>query len=450
MMDHSVIKNSGGDFSAPSPTVIKVIGCGGGGSNAVNRMIEAKIKGVEFVALNTDLQALGKSIAEVKIPIGQKLTQGLGAGGDPAIGANAAEEDKEAITRALNGANMVFVTAGMGGGTGTGSAPVVARIAKEMGALTIGIVTTPFAREGERRMNLAREGIKKLREAVDSIIIIPNEKITKIYGNGISFMEQYRLADDQLRQSIEGVSTIITEYGYPNIDFADVTAAMKNQGTAIFGIGVASGENRAVDAATSAINNPLLEDTNIDGAQHFIIFIRAGNSFTLNESDEIAKIVCASAAENYELKSGIIPDESMGDEISVTVIATGFNQKNGYDKTVAAKKEVNPVKDPNVVDYDEFDGILTGSKKGNAPIIDEDFSDEGFFDTRSAPKADIYEEPVTQRRTGSLGDALSASEKSSLLDGINVPDEFLGNSDLEVPACWRKTQGLTTDIDLSE
>lgn len=364
-MEFEVVNNSGSNLGNSNPTVIKVVGCGGGGSNAVNRMIEANIENVEFIALNTDLQALGKSVATNRIAIGQKITQGLGCGGDPTIGEKAAEEDKEAITNILRGANMVFVTAGMGGGTGTGSAPVVAKIARELGALTVGIVTTPFSWEGKRRMDLAEEGLKKLQEAVDSVIVIPNRKICEVFGNGLSFVEQYRAADDLLRQSIEGMSTIITRYGTPNIDFADVRAAMKGQGTAIFGIGVASGENRAVEAATKAINNPLLEDTNIDGAKHFLINVCASSDFQLNELEEISGIVCASADKNYDLKPGIVVDPAMGDQISVTVIATGFNGLGNVPEEVVEMprpvEEKKPV-DTNTISADDFTKLLGGEK----------------------------------------------------------------------------------------
>ena len=380
-MEFEVVNNSGSDLGGSNPTVIKVVGCGGGGSNAVNRMIEANIENVEFIAMNTDLQALGKSVAANRIAIGQKITQGLGCGGDPSIGEKAAEEDKEAITNILRGAHMVFVTAGMGGGTGTGSAPVVAKIARELGALTVGIVTTPFSWEGKRRMDLAEEGLKKLQEAVDSVIVIPNRKICEVFGNGLSFVEQYRAADDLLRQSIEGMSTIITRYGTPNIDFADVRAAMKGQGTAIFGIGKASGENRAVEAATKAINNPLLEDTNIDGAKHFLINVCASSDFQLNELEEISGIVCASADKNYDLKPGIVVDSSMGDEISVTVIATGFNGiGNVQEETVEIQRPVEEKKpvDTNTISSDDFAKLLAGDRNASAaetPVLfnmDED------------------------------------------------------------------------------
>lgn len=417
-MDFEVVNSQETDLSVVSPTVIKVVGCGGGGSNAVNRMIEANIQNVEFIALNTDLQALNKSIAQNRIAIGQKITQGLGCGGDPTIGEKAAEEDKEVITNILKGSNMVFVTAGMGGGTGTGSAPVVARIAKEMGALTVGIVTTPFSWEGKRRMDLALEGLKKLQDAVDSVIVIPNRKICEVFGETLSFVEQYRAADDLLRQSIEGMSTIITKYGTPNIDFADVRAAMKGQGTAIFGIGVASGENRAVDAATMAINNPLLEDTNIDGAKHFLINVCASKDFKLNELEEISKIVCASASKNYDLKPGIVVDESMGENISVTVIATGFNGmgvQQDEEEIAAPVEETNPV-DTNTISAQDFDAILTGKSS--------DFENDtpGLFDNIDAPAEE----------------AESPSQYAASFKKVGVPAGSIDMNDVNIPAVMRK------------
>lgn len=388
-MDFEVVSNVGSDLNVASPTVIKVVGCGGGGSNAVNRMVEAEIKSVDFIALNTDLQALEKSIAKNRLAIGQKITQGLGAGGDPSIGQKAAEEDKDAIANILKGANMVFVTAGMGGGTGTGSVPVVANIAKSLGALTVGIVTTPFQWEGPQRMRLALDGIQKLREAADSVIVIPNAKIVEVFKENKSFKEQLRAADDLLRQSIEGMSTIITKHGTPNIDFADVRAAMKGQGTAIFGIGTASGENRAVEAASQAINNPMLEDTRIDGAKHFLINVCASSDFSLNELDEISNIICASADPNYDLKPGVVTDDTMDDRISVTVIATGFGN-DGKSKNEEVAEENNEVQelqqpqDENTVSSDEWDKIMHPNVNQN-----ENQENNDAFSNSSADENDV-------------------------------------------------------------
>lgn len=425
-MEIEVINEQGSNLSNENPTVIKVVGCGGGGSNAVNRMIEANIQNVDFIALNTDLQALNKSVAEKRLAIGQKLTQGLGCGGDPSIGEKAAEEDKEAITNALRGANMVFVTAGMGGGTGTGSAPVVARIARDLGALTVGIVTTPFTWEGKRRMELAQEGLKKLQDAVDSVIVIPNRKICEVFGEGLSFVEQYRAADDLLRQSIEGMSTIITKYGIPNIDFADVRAAMQGQGTAIFGIGVASGENRAVDAAQMAINNPLLEDTNIDGAKHFLINVCASSSFKLNELEEISGIVCASASKNYDLKPGVVVDESMGENISVTVIVTGFTGSGSHEEEVQPVQEQEKKLDNgNTISASAFDSLLSGAKPDDNPGLFDGLQEEEET-SRPAENPNAYVSSFTKVRTAS--------------------DSAVDMNDVSTPACLRRNRELRRDI----
>ncbi len=421
MMEVEVVNDEGSDLSEGFSAVIKVVGCGGGGSNAVNRMIEASIKGVEFIALNTDKQALGHSKAATRLAIGQKLTQGLGAGGDPEIGEKAAQEDKEKISNILKGAKMVFVTAGMGGGTGTGSAPIVASIAKEMGALTVGVVTTPFAREGKQRMQLAMEGIKRLRESVDSVIVIPNEKIVKVFGENISYIEQYRLADDILRQGIEGISRIITDYSFPNIDFADVRTAMEGQGAAIFGIGEASGENRAVEAASKAINNPLLEDFSFDGAKHFVIQVRASQNFSQKELDEISNIVCASANPNYTLKDGIVQDENLGDAISVTVIATGFDNSadSEYQVDEFSEQQVEPVAvDSNVISSDEFSSILVGNASSST------YTDApSLFDSNEEKIVEKQQVPLTSQGTfrpvGRTGEQPQHSPAKS--DDLSVP-----------------------------
>jgi len=442
-MEFEVVNNQGSSLSVASPTVIKVVGCGGGGSNAVNRMIEAEIKNVEFIALNTDLQALSTSVAPNKLAIGQKLTQGLGAGGDPSIGEKAAEEDKEAIQNILKGANMVFVTAGLGGGTGTGSAPVVARIAKEIGALAVGIVTTPFDWEGDMRMNLAKEGLKKLKESVDSVIVIPNSKICEVFdgqAKQMGFRQQYLAADDLLRQSIEGMSTIITEYGTPNIDFADVRAAMKGQGTALFGIGKASGQNRSTEAATRAINNPLLEDTKIDGAKHFLVNVRASSDFSLNELKEISNIVSASAAPGFDLKPGIVLDESMGDEISVTVIATGFDEGGKTEVVISQMEEAavsQPVQDRNTVSFDEFDSLLNpGKTNSETPEL---FTSRDFAQPEQIDSMPKNVEPAAY--SSGFGSPRGRFNSGFAPSNSNNVDR----NDINTPACMRKN-GLSKSI----
>ncbi len=318
------------DESISDPTVIKVIGVGGGGSNAVNRMIENGLKKVDFVAINTDVQALKLSKAQVKLPIGSKLTGGLGAGGVPDIGEKAAQENREDIENLLRGADMVFITAGMGGGTGTGAAPIVAQIARETGALTVAVVTKPFDFEGRRKMQLAEEGIKNLREAVDTLITIPNQYLLKIVEKRTPIREAFLMADDVLRQGVQGISEVITITGEINIDFADVRTIMKGRGDALMGIGVGTGENRAVDAATNAINNPLLEDARIEGAKGILINITGGEDLSLSEYDEVIKIVTANADEDALIIPGQTINPLMEDQVQVTVVATGFKSNQEF------------------------------------------------------------------------------------------------------------------------
>lgn len=319
------------DEKVACPTVIKVIGAGGCGGNAVNRMIQAGIRNVDFIAVNTDLQALSRSMAPQKLGIGSKVTGGLGAGGKPEVGQMAAEESKEALTELLRGSNMVFITAGMGGGTGTGAAPVIASIAKELGALTVAVVTKPFDFEGNVKITYAEEGIKKLRENVDALIVVPSQNLLKIVDKHTSIKEAFRIADDVLRQGVQGISDVITQSGGINCDFADIRTIMQDKGDAILGIGTGTGDNRAVDAATAAINNPLLEDMHIEGARNILINITAGDDLSLVETTEIANMIKSTADPNVFFKYGVVTDPNMQDQISVTVIATGFPEENEED-----------------------------------------------------------------------------------------------------------------------
>ncbi len=303
---------------------IKVIGVGGGGGNAVNRMIAAKLEGVEFMVVNTDLQALQASQAPVKIQIGAKLTKGLGAGANPEIGRRAALEDTEKVIDALEGADMVFITAGLGGGTGTGGAPIVAGLARELGALTVAVVTKPFAFEGKRRMTQAEQGLAELSEAVDTVICIPNERLLQFVDKGTSFFEAFRIADDILRQGVQGISDIITITGIINRDFADIKTVMEGAGYAVMGTAAATGQNRAVDATNRAISSPLLEDASINGAQAILFNITGSSKLTLHEVHEASTIVEKAAAENANIIIGAVLDESMKDAVKVTVIATGI------------------------------------------------------------------------------------------------------------------------------
>lgn len=304
--------------------VIKVVGVGGGGSNAVNRMIEAGVSGVEFITLNTDLQALDQALAPTRLQIGEALTKGLGVGGNPEVGRNAAEESRQDIKKLLEGSDMVFITAGMGGGTGTGAAPVIAEIARDIGALTVGVVTKPFSFEGPRRLRLAEEGIAGLKCKVDTSIVIPNDRLLTVAERRAKLTEAFRMADDVLRQGVQGVSDIITIPGLINVDFADVKAIMSNAGTAIMGIGIAAGDSRAVEAAEQAIASPLLESS-IEGARGVLLNISAGGDLTLDEVYEAANVVHRAAdTEDSFIIMGCVIDESLQDEVRVTVLATGF------------------------------------------------------------------------------------------------------------------------------
>ena len=307
------------DNSVNSGAIIKVIGVGGGGGNAVNRMIEENVKGVEFIVVNTDVQALRASKAETVIQLGPKFTRGLGAGSQPEVGQKAAEESEEAIRESLEGADMVFITAGMGGGTGTGAAPIVARIAKEIGALTVGVVTRPFTFEGPKRGRYAAEGIAKLKENVDTLLIISNNRLLEIVDKKTPMLQAFREADNVLRQGVQGISDLITAPGYVNLDFADVKTVMANQGTALMGIGVASGEERVVEATKRAISSPLLE-TSIDGAEQVLLNITGGLDMTLFEAQDAADIVAHAASGDVNIILGTSINEELGDEIRVTLL----------------------------------------------------------------------------------------------------------------------------------
>ena len=302
---------------------IKVIGVGGGGNNAVNRMVDNQIKGVQFLAVNTENQVLELSKADVTIQIGEKVTKGLGAGANPQIGEEAAQESREEITKALEGADMVFVTAGMGGGTGTGAAPIVAECAKEVGALTVGVVTKPFAFEGKRRRAAAEKGIEFLTQKVDTIIVIPNDKLLQVVDKKCSVSDAFSKADEVIRQGIKGISDLIQIPGLINLDFADVKTIMTNQGEALMGIGEGTGENRAADAAKMAINSPLLE-TSIDGAKGILLNISGSSELGIFEVNEAAQIISDAADPDANIIFGSVIDESLGDKVQVTVVATGF------------------------------------------------------------------------------------------------------------------------------
>ena len=333
------------DTAAAQGAVIKVIGVGGGGGNAINRMIDEGVAGVEFIAANTDVQALSSTKAETVIQLGPKLTRGLGAGGRPEVGRKAAEESEEALTEAVSGADMVFITAGMGGGSGTGAAPVIARIAKDLGALTVGVVTRPFGFEGSKRGQYAVEGINELREHVDTLLIISNNNLLEIVDKKTPLLEALSEADNVLRQGVQGITDLITNPGLINLDFADVKTVMANKGNALMGIGIGSGEERVVEAARKAIYSPLLETT-IDGAEDVIVNVTGGLDLTLIEAEEASEIVNQAAGQGVNIWLGTSIDENMKDEIRVTVVATGVRQERvekvvGSPVKQAARREAS-------------------------------------------------------------------------------------------------------------
>jgi cell division protein FtsZ len=352
---------------------IRVVGVGGGGCNAVNRMIRAKVEGVEFIAANTDLQALKLSQAPMKLQLGAKLTKGLGAGANPEVGRKAALEDTEKIIEAMEGSDMVFITTGLGGGTGSGAAPVVASLATELGALTVAVVTKPFAFEGKRRMLQAEQALAELVGCVDTVIVIPNERLMETVERGTSFFEAFRIADDILRQAVQGISDIITVPGIINRDFADVKAIMHGQGYAVMGTAVASGSNRAIDAANRAINSPLLEDNSIQGAQGILINVCGSSSLSLHEIHEASSIIQKAAHENANIIFGAVLDEAMKESVKITVIAAGFRevgrkptqQKPSYlPKTWKSGREQHP------------DNILREAHRPQTEIIQEVQTDD--------------------------------------------------------------------------
>lgn len=365
---------------------IKVIGVGGGGSNAVNTMINADVKGVEFIVANTDVQALATSKAETRIQLGPKLTRGLGAGSNPDVGAKAAEESEEAITEALEGADMVFVTAGMGGGTGNGAAPIVAKIAKDQGALTVGVVTKPFSFEGPRRVKYADQGVAQLKENVDTLIVISNNQLLEMVDKKTPMMDAFKEADNVLRQGVQGISDLITSPGYVNLDFADVKTTMQDQGSALMGVGTANGENRTAEATKKAISSPLLE-VSIDGAEQVLLNITGGPDLSLFEAQDASDIVSQAATSDVNIIFGTSIDESLGDEVRVTVIATGIDKKRADEgrlasrRTRTARPQTNNVARPHAIDRNKSNADSSKSKSTsqNDPL--------GNWDIRKQPAA---------------------------------------------------------------
>lgn len=367
------------DNNINNGAVIKVIGVGGGGGNAVNRMIDENVKGVEFIAANTDVQALKNSKAETVIQLGPKYTRGLGAGSQPEVGQKSAEESEQILADSLQGADMIFITAGMGGGTGTGAAPVVAKIAKELGALTVGVVTRPFSFEGPKRGRFAAEGIALLKENVDTLLIISNNRLLEVVDKKTPMLEAFREADNVLRQGVQGISDLITAPGYVNLDFADVKTVMENQGTALMGIGVASGEERVIEATKKAISSPLLE-TSIDGAEQVLLNITGGLDMTLFEAQDASDIVTAAASGDVNIILGTSINEDLGDEIRVTVIATGIDPSKKDRRPARAanrqNQQIQAVQQAPVLDMEQ-------AKTTQAPApAQEDTSAFGDWDIR--------------------------------------------------------------------
>ena len=409
------------DTAAAQGAVIKVIGVGGGGGNAINRMVDEGVTGVEFIAENTDVQALSSTKAETVIQLGPKLTRGLGAGGQPEVGRKAAEESEETLTAAISGADMVFITAGMGGGSGTGAAPVIARIAKDLGALTVGVVTRPFGFEGSKRGQFAVEGINQLREHVDTLLIISNNNLLEIVDKKTPLLEALSEADNVLRQGVQGITDLITNPGLINLDFADVKTVMANKGNALMGIGIGSGEERVVEAARKAIYSPLLETT-IDGAEDVIVNVTGGLDLTLIEAEEASEIVNQAAGQGVNIWLGTSIDESMRDEIRVTVVATGVRQDRvekvvGHaPKQVVRHEQVSPSYTRN---YDRhYDMAETAEIPSPAPRRTETSKKSAFGDW------DLRRETIV-RPTDSLVSPVERFEAPSLEeDELETPPFF--------------------------
>jgi len=413
--------------------VIKVIGVGGAGNNAVNRMIAEGVQGVEFIVANTDTQALRNSEAETKIQLGPKLTKGLGAGPLPDIGLKAAEESEEQIREALVGADLIFVTAGMGGGTGTGAAPVVARIAKELGALTVGVVTRPFSFEGPKRGRFAAEGVAQLKANVDTLVTISNNRLLEIVDKKTPMLEAFREADNVLRQGVQGISDLITAPGYVNLDFADVKTVMKDQGSALMGIGVASGENRTAEATKKAISSPLLE-VSIDGAEQILLNITGGADLTLFEAQDASDIVAAASTSEVNIIFGTSINENLGDEVIVTVIATGIDEERKNEKKSVTRANRSPFTSSTSTRKDLGNNPQTFQEKqvpSKPQVVEEKKAEKDLFGDW-----DIRRE-TTVRDTSSSTDADSPFAQSNFVEAPSEPKQA-ENDGLDTPPFFRK------------
>ncbi len=413
--------------------VIKVIGVGGAGNNAVNRMISEGVQGVEFIVANTDTQALRNSEAETKIQLGPKLTKGLGAGSLPEIGLKAAEESEEQIREALVGADLIFVTAGMGGGTGTGAAPVVARIAKELGALTVGVVTRPFSFEGPKRGRYAAEGVAQLKANVDTLVTISNNRLLEIVDKKTPMLEAFSEADNVLRQGVQGISDLITAPGYVNLDFADVKTVMKDQGSALMGIGVASGENRTAEATKKAISSPLLE-VSIDGAEQILLNITGGSDLTLFEAQDASDIVAAASTSEVNIIFGTSINENLGDEVIVTVIATGIDEERKHEKKSATRASRSPFANSTATRKDLGNNPQTFQEKqvpSKPQPVEEKKPEKDLFGDW-----DIRRE-TTVRETTSSTEADSPFAQSNFVEAPVEPKQT-ENDGLDTPPFFRK------------
>ena len=413
--------------------VIKVIGVGGAGNNAVNRMISEGVQGVEFIVANTDTQALRNSEAETKIQLGPKLTKGLGAGSLPEIGLKAAEESEEQIREALVGADLIFVTAGMGGGTGTGAAPVVARIAKELGALTVGVVTRPFSFEGPKRGRYAAEGVAQLKANVDTLVTISNNRLLEIVDKKTPMLEAFREADNVLRQGVQGISDLITAPGYVNLDFADVKTVMKDQGSALMGSGVASGENRTAEATKKAISSPLLE-VSIDGAEQILLNITGGSDLTLFEAQDASDIVAAASTSEVNIIFGTSINENLGDEVIVTVIATGIDEERKHEKKSATRASRSPFANSTATRKDLGNNPQTFQEKqvpSKPQPVEEKKPEKDLFGDW-----DIRRE-TTVRETTSSTEADSPFAQSNFVEAPVEPKQT-ENDGLDTPPFFRK------------
>ncbi|HEY2389072.1 MAG TPA: cell division protein FtsZ [Candidatus Binatia bacterium] len=398
---------------------IKVVGVGGGGGNAVNTMIAAGLHGVDFISANTDAQALNANLASIKLQIGQEVTKGLGAGGNPEMGRKAAAEDLERIKESLTGADMVFITAGMGGGTGTGAAPVFARVAKEMGALTVGVVTKPFLFEGKKRGKQADEGMRELKASVDTLIAIPNQRLLAVAGRNTSILETFKKADDVLLQAVRGISDLITVHGLINLDFNDVRTIMSEMGMALMGAASASGENRAVEAAQKAISSPLLEDVSIQGARGVLINITGGPDLGLHEVNEAATLIQEEADDEANIIFGAVIDEGMADQIRITVIATGFGEAREDEKRPSSSASASAAGAPRVAYTRERETVRESVREAAANAAQRRVVRVGVID-------DI--EGTMWRRQSNNG------ERTEPID-LTVPDE---DDSLDIPTFLRK------------